>query len=172
MHKQGTVPQFVRMLSCRVSSSTACCSKYGCTARTSQENHPRTLRIQCHRNSVGLSLRPPWMHEQQACTSKRRERPCHQAVLCHTSSASFSLLAGVALRMLFHVSLRRMHVSSTSVTKRCCDSALQHVRNVLVMIRCCIGEVVSATRGATRTCRVRQTPCRSQVVSGVCFVSC
>ena len=127
MHKQGTVPQFVRMLSCRVSSSTACCSKYGCTARTSQENHPRTLSIQCHRNSVGLSLRPPWMHEQQACTSKRRERPCHQAVLCHTSSASFSLLAGVAWRMLFHVSLRRMHVSSTSVTMRCCDSALQHV---------------------------------------------
>ena len=92
MHRQGTVPQFVRMLSCRVSSSTACCSKHGCTARTSQENHPRTLRIQCHRNSVGLSLRPPWMHEQQACTSKRRERPCHQAVLCHTSSAIF--LAG------------------------------------------------------------------------------
>ena len=92
MHRQDTVPQFVRTLSCRVCSSTACCSKYGCTARTSQENHPRSLRIQRHRNSVGLSLRPLWMHEQQACTSKRRERPCHQAVLCHTSSAIF--LAG------------------------------------------------------------------------------
>ena len=164
MHRQDTVPQFVRMLSCRVCSSTACCSKYGCTARTCQENHPRTLRIQRHRNSVGPSFQPLWMHEQQACTSQRRERPRHQAVLCHTLSASFSLLAGVALRMLFHVLLRRMHVCSTSDTLRCCDSALQHVSNVLVMIRCCIGEVVSAARGATRTCRVRQAPGRSQVV--------
>ena len=168
MHRQDTVPQFVRMLSCRVCSSTACCSKYGCAARTCQEKHPRTLRVQRHRNSVGPSFQPLWMHEQQACTSQRRERPRHQAVLCHTLSASFSLLVGVALRVLFHVLLRRMHVCSTPDTLRCYDSALQHVSSVLVMIRCCIGEVDSAARGATRTCRVRQPPGRSQVVSAVC----
>ena len=35
---QDTVSHFVRMLSCRVSSCTACCSMYGSTARTCVED--------------------------------------------------------------------------------------------------------------------------------------
>ena len=168
MHGQDTVPQFVRMLSRRGSSCTARCSMYGCTARTCVQNHPRTHGPQCHRNSTGPSLGAPRIHAQQACTSEHWELTRHQAVLCRSLSACFVILGGAVLCMLFHVLLQCLHVCSKTEIHRRCDSALQHVSILLGMVRCCIGEVVSAARRTAPTCRVRRNPGRTPFVRLLC----
>ena len=71
-------------------------------------------------------------------------------MLCRSLSACFVILGGAVLCMLFHVLLQCLHVCSKIKFHRRCVFALQHVSILLGMLRCCIAEVVSASRRTLR----------------------
>ena len=95
----------------------------------------------------------------------------HVVKQCCIACSPLAVFLGVVelcVCMWSHVLLQCLHVCSKTEIHRRCDSALQHVSILLGMVRCCIGEVVSAARRTAPTCRVRRNPGRTPFVRLLC----